>query len=612
MKQFATLAFALAVVACGGKGGTGGGDGTDAGGGTTSDSTTSAGPTCGDGRLDSGETCDDGNTVSNDGCSADCQIEAGFACGDPGTSCLSTHTCGNGIIEATEGCDDHNTHAGDGCGADCEIEAGWKCPTAGIRCSAAMCGDGIIAGTEECDDGNGAGSDGCSAACKIEIGWACPTANVACHHTTCGDNNKEGLEECDDGNHDLGDGCNPQCQREPQCLDGTCTAVCGDGVLQTGEACDDGNLNNFDGCSSACTVETGFACTSVTAATDPANVAVSIVYRDFKGYNKAGTATLQTGGHIDFENGNGGETGILGALYSPMVNHKPVYFSTTGTTATTHGKSTFDQWYRDTAGVNMSYAETLTIPHTGTATSHTFLFANDNFYPLDGRGWATANPAEVLFNTCASNPTPCPHNFSFTSELRYWFTYSGNEDLTFYGDDDVWVFVNNRLALDLGGVHGKQQGQIQLSTMAAVTKLNLVVGHTYEVVLFQAERHTSASNYELTLKGFNAPKSVCTDHCGDGVTSTNEVCDDGVNQGGYGSCAPGCLAFGPRCGDGVIQADHEQCDDGTNVGGYGHCLPTCTLGPRCGDGIVQSEHEQCDDANDNPYDGCDACQTPIL
>ena len=97
------------------------------------------------------------------------------------------------------------------------------------------------------------------------------------------------------------------------------------------------------------------------------------------------------------------------------------------------------------------------------------------------------------------------------------------------------------------------------------------------------------------------------------MTSSNEVCDDGVNNGGYGSCTADCLGFGPRCGDGVVQTDHEQCDDGTNVGGYGHCQPDCTLGPRCGDGIVQADKgEQCDDGNTDPNDGCDQCQTPIL
>src|SRR5690606_18921589 len=48
-------------------------------------------PTCGNGIVgvdENGvvETCDDGNTISGDGCSAECQVEVGFACPGGGTN----------------------------------------------------------------------------------------------------------------------------------------------------------------------------------------------------------------------------------------------------------------------------------------------------------------------------------------------------------------------------------------------------------------------------------------------------------------------------------------------------------------------------------------------
>jgi len=63
--------------------------------------------------------------------------------------------------------------------------------------------------------------------------------------------------------------------------------------------------------------------------------------------------------------------------------------------------------------------------------------------------------------------------------------------------------------------------------------------------------------------------------CGDGTVEGAEVCDDGVNDGSYGSCAPDCASFGPRCGDGTVDAGSpEECDDGNALAGDG-CDPDC-------------------------------------
>jgi len=210
---------------------------------------------------------------------------------------------------------------------------------------------------------------------------------------------------------------------------------------------------------------------------DCGNTILAVV-RDFN-------AKTDANGHADFETfeGTGPTLGLVKATLAS--DQKPVFAgacSMAGKTAAcpfdqqTTTKANFDQWYRYAANVNKPYVLYLSLePSNGALT-----FQSHAYFPLDGTGWGNQKR---------------DHNFHFTTEIHTQFMYNGGESFRFIGDDDVWVFLNNKLALDLGGLHREETGTIQLDNVAKT--LGLTKGKIYPLDLFHAERHTKDSNFRV-------------------------------------------------------------------------------------------------------------------
>jgi fibro-slime domain-containing protein len=144
----------------------------------------------------------------------------------------------------------------------------------------------------------------------------------------------------------------------------------------------------------------------------------------------------------------------------------------------------FKQWY-NTSDVNLEFQKKLPLSETSPG-SGIFGYDSTSFFPL--------SPTEGFGITPKGNGPG--QNFLFTTEVHVQFTYSAGQKFTFSGDDDMWIFVNGQLALDLGSMHNAESGTIDFDAQAA--SLNITVGGSYNMDIFHAERHTFASDFKVT------------------------------------------------------------------------------------------------------------------
>ncbi len=206
-------------------------------------------------------------------------------------------------------------------------------------------------------------------------------------------------------------------------------------------------------------------CFNVVHAYDTEEITLDVTIRDF----------LDT--HPDMEMPLSSYPVVTGIVETTLgADKKPVYAHGTNSTSASTNQGQFNKWYNDVLGVNEKITKTLTLSNAATGDPNVFRFHDSSFFVIDN---------EVFGNQGRS------HNFHFTLEAHAAFTYQGGETFSFTGDDDLWVFIDDQLVIDIGGVHPAASASVDLDT------LGLTVGNTYDFDLFFAERHTTQSNFKI-------------------------------------------------------------------------------------------------------------------
>ena len=647
-------------------------------------------PLCGDGVLTGTEQCDDGNAMSGDGCSSTCEVEAGWSCTGTPSVCTKS-VCGNGVVEAGEACDlgmNNGLFYGDGMGCSKTCTPEPKCRDgATTRACDTHCGDGNIDDGEQCDDGNQLNGDGWSSTCMIEPGFTCMTMEKDDSSPCTGTSGNclelpiiyrdfDGQDQGAKGHPDMfyyssKQLCVPNASGRAVAMNGTCwdsdsVPLCqgvASATLNASGKPDVGTnttckcrFTDWDG-----TGPIGSTGTGVTQCSDSGGNSHNRIETTVKVVENA------TGSFAQWYTDSTLSDKVQGVLELAPIAGGSYQFSSS------NGRTVNDDLHDIFMGTP--------IPATNGAPANTL---SSGFFPLETpaagamHGHKYCNLWEYwmpgLATSCVTGGTGAPpqqwdpkgsytammagtggpvkpvtgvmRNFYTTTEARYLFKYNGSLSLAFYGDDDVWVYINGHLALDLGAPHERLQGAVTVTgdtaawtiqttdvnnnvtpamggTGTVATLGGLQNGKIYEIAVFHADQHPRESNYQLTLQGYTTTESNCMPTCGDGVATAAEECDcgngsvpvpdgcPGPNMDGvYGGCDSTCH-FGGWCGDGVTNGP-EECDNGPANGAHyvkdcsqRGCTTACTLAPCCGDGIIDAaDGEACDDGDANGTSRC--------
>lgn len=96
-------------------------------------------------------------------------------------------------------------------------------------------------------------------------------------------------------------------------------------------------------------------------------------------------------------------------------------------------------------------------------------------------------------------------HFCFESHAK--FAFKRGLRFSIRGDDDIWVFINNKLAVDLGGTHLSTPGYVDLDFFMKDAKVDSI----YDIDVFFCDRRTTMSNMRISTNIYMYQDEESTD-----------------------------------------------------------------------------------------------------
>lgn len=263
-------------------------------------------------------------------------------------------------------------------------------------------------------------------------------------------------------------------------------------------------------------------------------------------YLLAGIVRDFSAAHPDFQFGVTGDhsvSGIVQPTIGPEPGRKPIANPANITKDPAISFSQFDKWWiTDSTNANpalRSYESCYDIPMSKTGDGgweyDSFKDSPDHsFFPVEDNNRNPAEERDVCYFNNDEPPTfgkilaGQPRNGNFCMESHATFIYQPGQTFSFRGDDDVWVFINNKLVVDLGGVHIPKSANVRLDT------LNLTPGQTYKWDLFYCDREACGSSLRIKTSIFFKQQKALEALPDPANPGTFKIVK---REGGKGSCA---------------------------------------------------------------------------